>query len=375
MVSDLKLRKAQPRGKRYTIALGESLYLRVFPTGVKSYVLRYASGGKVRDITLGRCPALNLAQARQAARLKRSELKIKPSRGMTFTDAFRLWKAKKRHTLSSYRAEVRRIEKHLLPALGGVALDEVTAPLALQVLRPMESHPATLRRCLMRLNECLDLAVCAGYITANPCRGLSRIFAPHQAVNRPFIPASELGKLFQAVAEAPEWFRLFTLWAVYCMLRPVECVSVRWSWIEGDVLILPAEIMKKRHVHRVPLCPGALALLARIKALRKRRSAVVWCFGRGGQTVNRQALTKYLQGTALKGKLCHHGLRATGRTWMRDRGIAHDVAEDALAHLSGSATERAYLRGDYLEQRRQVMADWWDFIYTEYCKVCEAIPM
>ena len=97
-------------------------------------------------------------------------------------------------------------------------------------------------------------------------------------------------------------------------------------------------------------------------------------FGRGGRPINKQHLSKWLLSTPLKGRLCHHGLRATGRTWMRDEGVPHEVAEDALAHVSISQTERAYLRGDFLEQRRDVMQRWWFFIYRLYCAHCAPLP-
>ena len=106
------------------------------------------------------------------------------------------------------------------------------------------------------------------------------------------------------------------------------------------------------------------------KKLRKSRSVYVWCFGRGNSKVNKQYLSKWLNNSSLNGVLCHHGLRATGRTWMRDQKVPHEVAEDAIAHVSGTSYERAYLRGDYLEQRREIMEKWWQFIYEKYCAAC-----
>lgn len=372
MITDKKVEKLSPKDKRYTVALGESLYLRVHSSGCKSFVLRCAIGGRVKDFTLGNFPDLTVKQAVQRAHLKREELKIKPSAGITFNDAFKLWKNKKKK-LASYESECQRIEKHLLPTFGKLPLEKITAPVAFNHLLKIQKTLPTLRRCLMRLNEILDLSVYAGLLENNPCRGLSRAFAQHQAVNRPFIPAARIDELFSACKNCEEWFRLYVLWAVYSMLRPVECASIKWSWIEGNTLILPAEIMKKRRAHRVPLCPEVLKLFHRAKELRRHRSAYVWAFGRGGHAINKQHLTKWLNSTALKGQLCHHGLRATGRTWMRDQGIAHEVAEDAIAHLSGSTTERAYLRGDYLEQRREVMQRWWNYIYARYTKYCDFI--
>ena len=148
---------------------------------------------------------------------------------------------------------------------------------------------------------------------------------------------------------------------------------MRWDWIKYDILTLPPEIMKKRRPHRVPLCPQVLTLLEYAKTLRKKRSVYIWNFGRNGTKLNKQYLSKWLLNSDLKGKLCHHGLRSTGRTWMRDEGVLREVAEDAIAHVSGTSYERAYLRTDYLEQRREVMRRWWLYIYGQYCAVCAPI--
>ena len=375
MITDKKVQKLAPKPKRYTVRLDESLFLRVMPSGHKSYVLRYYSGGIVRDITLGTWPQLKVLQAVQAAHHKREELKIRPSKGLTFMDGFKLWKNKKRGDLVSYNDEVERINKHLVPYLGKLKLEDITAPIALNVLIKLETKLPTLKRCLMRLNEILELSVCAGLLHQNPCRKLSRVFALHTPINRPFIPASDLHLLFAELntKKAPEWFRCYVLFAVYSLLRPVECSSVRWDWIKYDILTIPQELMKKRRPHRVPLCPQVLALLEHTKKLRKKRSIYIWPFGRHGTKINKQYLAKWLNNSSFKGKLCHHGLRATGRTWMRDEGVLREVAEDALAHVSGSQYERAYLRGDYLEQRREVMRKWWLYIYGQYCAVCAPI--
>ena len=299
-------------------------------------------------------------------------LSIKPSARLTLRDAYKLWQSKKKGHISSYTEECQRIELHLMPKLGKLQLEEITAPVVFNLLLNLqdEGKLPTLKRALMRLNEILELSVCAGLLEHNPCRKLSRAFSQHQPVNRAFITANRLNELFVLLIGMSSWFHCYVLFAVYSMLRPVECSSIKWSWIKDDVLILPSDIMKKRRAHRVSICPEMIKLLNFAKTLRKRRSAYVWCFGRGNTHINKQHLSKWLNSTSLNGKLCHHGLRATGRTWLRDNNVPHEVAEDCLAHLSGSATERAYLRGDYLEQRKPIMQKWWNYIFNEYCAVC-----
>ncbi len=370
MITEKTIKNASPKEKRYTIAVGESLYLRVLPSGSKSWVLRYSFCGKVKDLTLGHYPDLTLLQARQSAHLKREELKIKPSHGLTFADAYKLWKQKKKGRIASYTDECQRIEAHLLPYLAKVPLEQITAPVGLNVVMKLEDRLPTLRRVLMRLNEILELAVCAGLLNFNPCRKLSKVFALHTPVNRPYIEAKCLGELFVLLKGHPLWFHCYVLFCVYSLLRPIEVSSVKTKWIYTDYLQLPAEIMKKRRVHRVPLCEPVIRLIRLTRRLHTRRSGYLFAFGRGGKHINKQHLSKFLELSALRGKLCHHGLRATGRTWMRDQGVSHEVAEDALAHVSGSATERAYLRGDYLEQRREVMLKWWTYIFSLYCAQC-----
>lgn len=367
-MNNTQVGKLISKNSRYTVAFGESLYLRVYPSGCKSWVLRYSFMNRVRDITLGNFPQLSVAQARQAAHLKRAELKIKPSEGLTFKDAYALWKRKKRGTIVSYKVESKRIETYILPSLKNIELEKITAPIVLQILSPLRDKFPTLRRMLMRINEILDLAICAGYLTYNPCRKLSRMFTNYTVTNRAYIPACRIGEMFRVLNGEKMWMHLLVLFAMYSGLRPVECVSVKWCWIDKGVLTLPAEIMKKRREHRVPLCPKMLVLLDLVKRIRPRISSFVWAFT-PAMHVHRQHISKWLNYSAVHGQISHHGFRATFRTWMRDEGAPHEVAEDAIAHITGTMTERAYIRGDYLEQRIPIMEKWFDYIFDKYSEV------
>lgn len=141
MKINLNIKNLKPKAKRYSVNFGESLYLRVSPAGTKSWILRYYQAGKVRDITLGRWPGLTLLQAKQAAHFKREELKIKPSAGLTFLDGYRLWQRKKKGHIASYHDECQRIERHLLPFLKKLQLEDITAPVVLNVLLKIEDKP------------------------------------------------------------------------------------------------------------------------------------------------------------------------------------------------------------------------------------------
>lgn len=368
-MNDSGIARLVAKTKRYTVNFGEGLYLRISPTGHKSWVYRTYIMGSSHDITLGQWPVMKTAQAKQALRQKKLELSQKPSIGATFYDAFKLWKKKKHGFIVSYEHECRRIEQYLLPKLGKLPVDTITAPVALGVLSEINGKLPTVRRLCMRLNEIMELAVCAGLISSNPCRKIGRVFAQHHAVNRPFIPWQRLPDYFALCREQPLWVHCLFLWAAYSGLRPIECVSVRYKWIKEGTLELPAAVMKKRRVHRVPLCRPVLRMLNIIRKERVHRSECVWCFSRE-QHISRQYISRMLNRSELNGKLCHHGLRATLRTWMQEQNVPHEIAEDALAHVSGTAVSRAYIRTDYLEQRREIMERWWTVIWHAYKVGC-----
>ena len=176
-LSSKKIAALKPREKRFAVADGHGLCLRIYPSGVKSWYLRISYSGRVTDIALGRWPEISLMQARQEARRRRKTLGLEPPRGYVLNDAFKLWCGLKKGRIVSYADERRRLERYLIKPLGRRQIDEISAPLVITTVKHIEAegHQATLKRVLMRTREILDLAVCAGYIHHNPCERLSRV--------------------------------------------------------------------------------------------------------------------------------------------------------------------------------------------------------
>lgn len=343
------------------MTLGGGLSVKVQPTGTKSFVLRIAKDGKVRDHFLGHFPALTLAQARQLARRKKKEVGQEPPPGYTLRDAFKLWCGLKRGRIVSYQDERRRLERYLIGPIGSRQLDEITAPLVIHTVKGLDKSGkrATLKRVLMRTREILDLAVCAGYIEHNPVERVSRVFAPPVVTPMPSVHWKELPHVMRIMADAPRRVQVLFLFQLATMLRPGEAASIRKEWIEDDTLIIPATSMKKGREHRVPLTPFVLRLLEEEQRLSPHpRSSFVFSGRKAGTHVSAQALAKHLHGTELKGKLVAHGLRSIARSWAADSSVPFEVAEACLSHVVGSQVSRAYQRSDFLEARRSVMSAW-----------------
>lgn len=359
--SSKQIANLKPREKRYTVAIGDGLSVKVQPTGTKSFVLRISKDGKVRDIHIGHFPDCTLSQAKQITRRKRKEALLSAPDGYTLRDAFKLWCGLKRGRIVSYQDERRRLERYLIGPIGSRQLDEITAPLVIHTVKGLDrsGKRATLKRVLMRTREILDLAVCAGFIEHNPIERVSRVFAPPVVTPMPSVHWKELPHVMRVMASAPRRVQVLFLFQLATMLRPGEAASIRKEWIEDDTLIIPATSMKKGREHRVPLTPFVLALIEEEKRLSPHpRSSFVFSGRKAGTHVSAQALAKHLHGTELKGKLVAHGLRSIARSWAADTGVAFEVAEACLSHVVGSQVSMAYQRSDFLEARRAVMSDW-----------------
>lgn len=304
-------------------------------------------------------------QARQIARRKRKEIGQEPPRGYTLTDAWRLWKNLKRGRIVSYLDEKRRMDRYIIGPIGSRQIDEITAPLVIQTVKSIETagHQATLKRVLMRTREIMDLAVCAGYIPHNPIDRVSRVFAAPTVKPMPSVHWRELPKVMEAMKSASRRTQLLFAWACLSLLRPIETVKVRWDWIDGNTLIIPAVEMKKGREHRLPLLPVMVAVLdAAKKASPHPRSPFIWAGRTSGCHMSAQTIAKYLHRTSFKGRLVAHGLRSLGRSWLADHDAPFEAAEACLSHVSGSSVSRAYQRSDYLSQRRLLMACWCQYV-------------
>ena len=365
MLTPKKIAALKPREKRYVVTDSHGLTLRVYPTGAKTWVLRLCTLGRVTDIKLGNFPEMGLKEARQITRQKRKERGQEPPRGYVFADAFRIWCDQKRGRIVSYENERRMIERHLLRHIKNKQIDEITAPLIVHIVQPLleADRKVTLKRVIMRCREILDLAVCAGYIHHNPIERLNRIYAAPVVTPMPAIRWQDLDLAMAVIAEAPRRIQVLFLWSLCSMLRPGETAKLKWSWLEDDVLTIPASEMKKGRAHRVPITPYMKALLDEARLVSKHpKSGFVFPGVGGSKPMSSQTLAKYLHSTELRGRLVAHGCRSIARCWLADHDVGFEVAEACLSHLTGSAVSRAYQRSDYLDARRGVMHEWCSFV-------------
>lgn len=354
---------------------GGGLYLRIRGDR-RSWLFRFAIAGRKREMGLGSLADVTLAQARQLAdearRLVASgvdpvEARKRPVAGaaaLTGTYSFRHacddflaqheagWRNSKhrqqwRNTLDTYAGPL------MAMPVGVVGIDEVES-----VLLPIwQTKAETASRLRARIERVLDYAIAKRHRRGpNPAtwRGNLEHVLPKQKRAVQHMPAI-------AVTDAPAAFQ--TLWArrgtglgtaALCLLvlgamRSGEVRGLDWSMVEVDHIVLPPTLTKTGRTHRIPLTDMMRDVMG------QRGEGLIF-----HRRLSENTLAKAQRLTGIGG--VPHGWRSTFSDWANGQGYRRDHIEDALGHVVGSAVERAYRRGDFLEQRREIMTAWCRFL-------------
>ena len=373
MLTPKEIRALKPKSKRYQITDSPGLALRVQASGVKSWVFRFSRNGRVTDLTIGHWPEISLLQARAIVRKKQRELEIEPTGSFTVRDAFKFWCTKKKGRILSYRDERLRLEKYVISKIGSRQLDSVTPPMIIRLMEPLEEEgkASTIKRLLMRTREIFDMTVNAGYLPSNPLSKITKVFPVPSVTHMPAVDWKELPIVLSQLEKlAPQKYRVLFYFSLATLLRPKEVISIRTEWITEEAITIPAEKMKMKRIHRVPMTPYLVSLIEEAKNIREnKRSPYLFPASSANKPISSQALAKWMhEQKEFSGRLVPHGLRTIGRSWFADHEIPFEVAEACLAHVVGSQVVRAYQRGDYFAARQKILPKW--HAYIQHCAQC-----
>jgi integrase len=386
-LTNTEVDKAKPKAKVSSLFDGEGLELKINPTGTKRWIFKYYKPitKKRTNLTFGVYPAVSLAEARKL-RTKAKELLAKDIDPKEHKDqlsrqhkeqlentllniAAKWFEVKKTQVSSDYAVDVwRSLELHVLPDLGKYPISEVTAPIAIKTVKPIAEKGSleTVKRLNQRLNEIMSYAVNTGVIHSNPLAGVKAAFEKPKKQNMPTIKPDELPQFLQAlsIASIKIVTRYLIEWQLHTMIRPGEAVKAKWSEIDFEQSLwnVPAETMKKKRPHSVPLTQQALNLLNAIKPISGHREYIFPADRNPRKHANESTANAAIKRMGYKGKLVAHGLRSVASTTLNEQGFDSDVIEAALAHVDSNEVRRAYNRADYLKRRATMMAWWSDHI-------------
>lgn len=382
-LTDRKIKSIVATGKEQSFSDGNCLVLRVRANGTKSWRFKYTVNKKVTKISLGAYPAVTLAEARSVAvnymqllakgidpKEYESAKKLEASRKLanTLYAAAELWFERKQPTVTAHHAarEWRTLEMYIFPKLKGTPLESITAIDTIEILRPLEADGkhSTIKRICQSLNQIMDYSVNHGFINANPLAKIIKVFTKNKVEHMATIKPEELPDFLTALNNSQtiqNKTKLLILWQLHTMTRSKEAAGTKWADIniEESVWVIPAEEMKRRKAHRVPLTPATLAILEQMKPLSGHHEYVF-----PSERNEKSHASTYTVNAAIKrslgykDKLVAHGLRSVASTALHEKGYDSLLVEACLAHADENETRAAYNRSDYLEQRRPIM-NWW----------------
>lgn len=373
---------------------GNGLYLVVEPSGSKRWLLRTVVQGRRRDIGLGGLSLVPLAEAREKALAYR---KIARDGGDPLTERRRAQVtiptfAEAAETVHAEHSATWRNRKHAAqwintlrtyanPHLGAKRIDQIETPDVLRALSPIWlTKGETARRVRQRIGTVLDWAKAAGYRSGdNPVEGVAKGLPKqgekdehHAALPYAEVPAF-VARL-RGMSGPGEIGRLAFEFLILTAARTGEVLDARWSEIDeaGALWTVPAARMKAGREHRVPLSARAGEVLALAKTLGDS-STLVFPGRSGEKPLSNMVFLMALRRMSVP--ITAHGFRSSFRDWAAETtNLPREVAEMALAHTIENRVEAAYRRGDLLEKRRALMADWAIFCGTaKRPKASEAI--
>lgn len=377
----LKIKALNTPGRH---ADGGNLYLVVDKSGAKRWVFLFRWNGKLKEMGLGGLTSVSLAKARERATKARECLSdgknpIDEGRAAALAARAKRTFGEVADEFLSSQSQQWRNAKHqaqwamTLSRYAGPLrdrpVDEIDTAAVLEVLQPIwQSKSETADRVRGRIERVLDAAKAKGERTGdNPARWrhhLDHLLPKRQKLTRGHhaaMPYAEVPTFMVALRERDSVAVLGLEFLILTAARSGEVLGATWDEFDlnDGIWTIPAQRMKAGREHRVPLVPRALAILERIQTINNGPHVFP------GKVKDKplSAMSFEMLLRRMKVQFTTHGFRSSFRDWAGEVStFQREVAEAALAHTVGDATERAYRRGDALEKRRKLMDAWASYL-------------
>lgn len=382
-LTDTAVRQARPRERAYKLADGGGLSLVVTATGSRWWRFDYHFAGRRKTISLGTYPKVSLARARQAHAQARELLEdgVDPSaqrraekaaRETTFAGVADEWLAGTRKAWSDAHAEtVRyRLDRYLLPRLGARPIGAIEPPELLAALKPLDDRPDTARRAKQIAGQVFRYAVAHGLAQRDPTADLRGVLsAPVTRSRAAITDPRQVGPLLRAIDgyEGHPVVRAALRLLPRVFVRPGELRRMEWVEIDFERAEwrIPAERMKMREAHIVPLARQALTILEDVRPLTGRGRYVFASVRSARQPLSENTLNAALRRLGYdKDEMTAHGFRALASSLLNEQGWPPDVIERQLAHAERNKVRAAYNRASHMGERRRMMQAWADHLDT-----------
>ena len=360
-LTDTEIKKAKPKEKEYILCDSHGLSLRIKPNGSKLWLFNYTRPilGTRTNLGLGTYPIVSLAEARMlrddCRKLLAQQIDPKKHREELVEEK----------TINKYW---RNLELHLLPLIDKYSIKEIQPSLVVPMLKKVEENgsPDMVNRLCGHLNEILNFAVNSGLIESNSCLKISSTFKSVRQRNNPRVSSEEIPTLIKRIhsANIKKKTKLLILFQLLTMVRPSEASNAAWNEFDFDKKewTIPAERMKARFSHTVPLSSQVMALIEQLRPMTGHTKYLFTHRSDLNKTMSSSTVNMALKKMGYEGQQTAHGFRGLARTFLAEQGVQHEHAEACLARKTGGQVSLAYNHANYLEQRRDIMQMWGDYI-------------
>jgi len=382
-LTDTVIRKAKARDEAYRLSDGGGLYLSITPAGGKLWRWKYRFDGREKLMSFGSYPDVPLSLVRERHSEARKLLATgrdpmaqrkaeKAATENSFEAVSKRWLEHWKHGKSPRHADYveRRMDSDILPCLGARSIAEIEAREIVGMVKAIEKRGARdiAKRSLQTTGQVFRYAIAHGYAHRNPASEIrpGDILQSTRKVNYARVEAKELPELLRAIEVYPGTHvtRLALKLMSLTFVRTSELIGAKWAEFNMETARwdIPAERMKMRTPHIVPLSRQALEILEMLRTLIGESERLF----PGDRNVKKQmsnnTILKALERMGYKGRMTGHGFRGLASTILHERGCPHEHIELQLAHAPRNAVSAAYNHALYLEPRARMMQDWADFL-------------
>ena len=386
-LSEVKIRTAKPEEKQITLFDGGGLFLLITPSGGKLWRFKYRFDGKEKLISLGTYPEISLVEARQKREearqqvahgidpgtLRKAQKQAKTVEIETFEVIAREWHTKFSPSWAKTHVDgiMNRLERDIFPWIGNRPISEIKAPELLTVIRRVESRGAleSAHRVRTIAGQVFRYAVATGRAERDPAADLKGALPPRKVKHHAaIINPKEIGALLRAIDGYTGHFivKCALRIAPLVFVRPGELRHAEWMEIDLDEATwnIPEGKMKMKEPHLVPLCQQAVEILRDLQPLTGSGRYVFPSARSFARPMSENAILAALRRMGYsKDEMTGHGFRAMARTILDEvLMVRPDFIEHQLAHAVRDPNGRAYNRTAHLEERRNMMQKWADYL-------------
>lgn len=386
---EVKSFSCPPDKKQIKKSDGNGLFLLIKNNNSKLWRLRFKYAGKHQEMALGKYPTVPLVAARKKAEEARillmegvnpmDERKEKKKNSNPQENAFEVialkwWEQQKDSWSDDHKARVKRWITQDTKSIGGLAIDQIDAGHITELMLLIEATGASKKApvILSIINRIFGYALAHRLTRTNPAQGLPLrdiIKPPPKVKHRAaIVKPAELAQLMKDIDESGSGNHC-TVEALKLIprvfLRPKEIRLLKWDYVdfEEGLIRIPEEEMKRSREHLVPL---ATQVIDQLRELRNYTGYTEYVFPNhrdSSKPMSKNVLTNRLRDLGYGADVMSaHGFRSTASTILHEQGWNHEVIEVQLAHLTGTATSRAYNRSLHLKERTKMMQEWADYL-------------